>query len=178
MDEILREMVDHHQIRKLIAEYCHGCDRRHEAQMASVYAYDSWDDHGDKKMSGQDFSRWTVATQIEHDIGVSHLVGQSLISIDGDSAAAETYFLAVLRRPGDPVAIDQMGGRYVDELVREGSGWKIKNRIAVYDWSISHSVDEDRFGKIAFVRGTAYSQDVGTRALCNHGWQLASANTD
>jgi len=61
MDEArLQEMWDHHEIRQLLATYCHGCDRGDEVEMAGVYAADSWDDHGPRKMDGRRFSIETV----------------------------------------------------------------------------------------------------------------------
>jgi chromosome segregation protein len=44
--EQLQEMLDHFRIRKVPAEYCRGSDRADESLMRSVYARESWDDHG------------------------------------------------------------------------------------------------------------------------------------
>jgi len=38
LDSRFQELWDHHEIRQLLATYCHGCDRADEAEMASVYA--------------------------------------------------------------------------------------------------------------------------------------------
>jgi hypothetical protein len=46
MNPVLQEVIDHHEIRKVMSVYCHGCDRGDEARMASVYLEQSWDDHG------------------------------------------------------------------------------------------------------------------------------------
>ena len=56
MDDILKEMIDHHLIIKTLNEYCHGCDRLDRVRMASVYAEDSWDDHGLNKCPGPQFA--------------------------------------------------------------------------------------------------------------------------
>jgi len=43
LDPRLQELLDHHEIRKHLAEYCHACDRGDEALMASCYTGpDSW----------------------------------------------------------------------------------------------------------------------------------------
>ena len=124
----LQELIDHHDIRQLLATYCHGCDRMDEVEMASTYAADSWDDHGPRKMPGKPFSIATVGEALETTTVVSHLLGQSLIKVDGDSAGAETYFIATLMYPPrDGVeTLNQLGGRYVDTLVREGGQWLIE----------------------------------------------------
>ena len=53
MDSRLQEMLDHYEIRKTLALYCHACDRADEAMMAGVYTgEDSFDDHGHVKAPG------------------------------------------------------------------------------------------------------------------------------
>ena len=99
MDERLQTLWDHHQIRDLLATYCHGCDRADEVEMASTYCEDSLDDHGPRKMPGKPFSIATVAELLATTDLVSHLLGQSLIRVSGDTAGAETYFIATLLYP-------------------------------------------------------------------------------
>jgi hypothetical protein len=53
MDDLMREMLDHYQITKLLNVYCHGCDRLDQRRMASVYSEESWDDHGVYRDTGQ-----------------------------------------------------------------------------------------------------------------------------
>ena len=50
MDPRLQEMLDHYEIRKTLAEYCHGCDRCDEPRMAGVYAEGGFDDHGWRRL--------------------------------------------------------------------------------------------------------------------------------
>jgi hypothetical protein len=121
-DQRLQTLWDHHEIRELLARYCHGCDRADEVAMAATYHEDSLDDHGPRKLPGKPFSIATVAESLETTDLVSHLLGQSLIRVDGDTAGAETYFIATLlyppKQPGELQTIGQLGGRYVDTLVR------------------------------------------------------------
>ena len=64
MDEArLQEMWDHHEIRQLLATYCHGCDRADELEMASIYCDESYDDHGEHKMDGKLFARRSSAME-------------------------------------------------------------------------------------------------------------------
>lgn len=147
MQDIQREIVDHHQIRKVLAEYCNACDRCDQIRMAAVYTEDSFDDHGPRGGKGADFAK-VITEEMIHVDSLSHLLGQSTIKVDGDRAGVETYFLAVMRvdaAEGGPV-IHQLGGRFVDELVRDGPGWKISRRIALRDWSITLPVSQDYIG--------------------------------
>lgn len=142
----LQEMLDHHEIRQLLAAYCHGCDRGDEVEMASTYAADSWDDHGPRKMEGRRFSIETVEESLRTTKVVSHMLGQSLIKVDGDRAGSETYFVATVIYPGRNGTADmfnQLGGRYVDTLVRENGQWRIKDRMCIREWSISHPTERD-----------------------------------
>lgn len=153
MDEArLQEMWDHHEIRQLLATYCHGCDRGDEVEMASTYASDSWDDHGPRKMDGRRFSIETVEECLRTTNLCSHQLGQSLIKVDGDTAGAETYFIATLLYPGEAggQTIGQLGGRYVDTLIRENGKWMIKDRTCVREWSHSHPVAGDWLAEAGF----------------------------
>src|SRR5262245_66479670 len=94
----IQEMLDHYEIRKTLAEYCHACDRADAAAMASVYAgNDSFDDHGHVKTSGPEYARIMTGLILERTESISHILGQSLIRIDGDTAGPETSLLAFLR---------------------------------------------------------------------------------
>jgi hypothetical protein len=139
MDAELQEMLEHHRIRKVLAEYCRGSDRCDEPLMASTYAADSWDDHGIVRAPGAEYSQIMCSRVAETTETLSHTLGQSLITLNGDEAGAETYFLAVARdtAPDGTQMCNQLGGRFVDKLVREDGRWKVKHRVAVRDWSVA-----------------------------------------
>lgn len=167
MDARLQTLWDHHEIRELLATYCHGCDRGDEVEMASTYATDSWDDHGPRKMEGRRFSIETVEEALRTTQLVSHQLGQSLIRVDGDSAGAETYFIATLLYAGENggETIGQLGGRYVDTLVREDGQWKIANRVCVREWSHSHPVAGDWLAEAGFAGMHRSQEDSSYAAL-------------
>lgn len=163
----LQELLDHHDIRQLLATYCHGCDRMDEVEMASTYAANSWDDHGPRKMPGKPFSIATAGEALETTTVVSHQLGQSLIRVDGDMAGAETYFIATLMYPPrDGVeTLNQLGGRYVDTLVREDGNWRIKSRICIREWSCSQPVAGDFLATAGFVQTQRGQADASYAAL-------------
>ncbi len=144
MDERLQEMLDHYEIKRTLSEYCQGCDRCDEPRMAGVYGQDSWDDHGTMKMPGPQFAHLMIKQIMRETESLYHMLGQSLIRIDGDQAGAETYFLAATRsyREDGVEMCNQLGGRFVDRLQREDGHWRIKHRQVVRDWSISLPVTE------------------------------------
>jgi hypothetical protein len=145
MDPRLQEMLDHYEIRKTLARYCHGCDRCDEPRMASVYVEDSWDDHGHRRAPGPEYARLMAGEVLATTDSMYHLLGQSQIEVNGDAAGAETYFIAVSNttREDGVSMCNQLGGRFVDELVRQGDGWLIKHRTVMRDWGISLPVEQD-----------------------------------
>jgi hypothetical protein len=145
MDEELQEMLDHHRIRKVLADYCRGVDRIDEPLMASTYAEDSFDDHGIVRAPGPEYCRLMCDSVAVTTDTLAHTLGQSTIRIEGDEAGAETYFIAVARETTeDGVQMcNQLGGRFADRLVRENGQWKVKHRIVLRDWSVAIPLDHD-----------------------------------
>jgi hypothetical protein len=145
MDPRLQEMLDHYEIRKTLSEYCNACDRADEPRIAAVYAEDSWDEHGLVRAPGPEFARIMGDLIVTTSNSLYHLLGQSLVKIDGDDAGAETYFLAISvdNRDDGVEMCNQLGGRFVDTFRRENGRWLIKHRVVVHDWSISHPVEHD-----------------------------------
>jgi hypothetical protein len=167
MDAELQEMLDHHRIRQVLAEYCRGSDRCDEPLMASVYAKESWDDHGLFRGPGDEFARAMTAMTIETTETLSHSLGQSLITVNGDEAGAETYFIAVARTigPDDTLMCNQLGGRFVDKLVREDGHWKVKHRIAMRDWSVAIPLTNDWELSTTLTPGTRSETDPSYAVL-------------
>lgn len=161
MDARVKEMLDHHEIRQQLARYCRGCDRADEKLMASVYAEDSWDNHGHRSGHGKQFARNTVTEILSAARVVSHLLGQSLIWVEGDVAGAETYFHATLIYPpeGGVQLLNHIAGRYVDKLTREAGRWLIKDRLTIRDWSISHKIETDPLSQQGIVNGELGPRD-------------------
>ena len=157
----LIEMIDHFQIRKLLAQYSRGCDRADLPLMASIYAADSWDDHGIVQATGAEYSSIMcnrVKTETE---SLSHLLGQSLITIDGDQAGAETYFIAIARdtaADGTPMC-NQLGGRFIDQVIRENGQWKVKHRKVLRDWSVAIPLHHDWVLSNTLTRGERSNDD-------------------
>jgi hypothetical protein len=166
MDSRVQEMLDHHEIRKMLAEYCHGCDRCDAVHMGSVYLDDSWDDHGRIQGPGPEFARVMTAEIRLRTETQSHCLGQSLITIDGDRAGVETYFIAVARSEIDGMAMcDQLGGRYIDTLQREGHGWRIKHRNVIRDWSIRLPIVHDWLDDAHLKDGYRSDEDISYAVL-------------
>ena len=174
IDARLGHMLDHHEIREALTAYCHACDRADEAMMAACYTGDdSFDDHGLVRAPGPEYARLMTANIVERTDAVWHVLGQSAIKVDGDSAAAETFFLGLMRlKPQDGISrLNQLAGRFVDRLERIDGQWKIKHRTCVRDTSITLRVDEDMQAGYGLAPGTRDASDPGAAllGLAHHG---------
>jgi hypothetical protein len=63
---------------------------------------------------------------------------------------------------------NQLGGRFVDRLVREEGRWKVRHRVAVRDWSVAIPLTHDWESSKTLTPGTRSEADpsyavLGTR---------------
>jgi hypothetical protein len=167
LNDTLQEIIDHHEIKKVLNVYCHGCDRGDEPRMASIYAEESWDNHGFYRGPGKPFAKQVMDRMLENEVKFTHLLGQSQIKVTGDEAGAETYFIANGNHKNDKgqEVVDLMGGRFVDKLVREFGQWKVKDRVVVRDWSISLDAEKDWLEEMDFVEGQLSQHDPSYAVL-------------
>jgi len=66
--------------------------------------------------------------------GFNHVLGQSIITLDGDRAEAESNAVAYLVMAGMPRRVLVRGLRYLDRFVRTPAGWRIADRRHNLDW--------------------------------------------
>ena len=124
MDPRIQEMLDHYEIRKTLAEYCHACDRADEAMMSGVYTRDgSFDDHGHVKAPGPEYARIMTGLILERTEAISHVLGQSLIRVEGDTAAAETFFIAFMRLVGQEGMPPRMNVRVIPTRIQSSRSY-------------------------------------------------------
>ena len=122
-------------ITETIHRYCRGVDRMDRALTLSV-----WHPGG-----GADYTPWSEgdaaglvdwlwaahATVAAH----AHQIHNPTIEVDGERAASEAYFTAVLRleRPDGRLLDRIVRGRYLDRWSRRGGVWAIDHRRVVQD---------------------------------------------
>jgi ketosteroid isomerase-like protein len=139
-DEALEVLLAEREIRNAIAQYARGVDRQDEELVRSTYHEDATDNHGYTVVeSGFDLAalvnpnnpnsfpdEWAIT---------HHFIGNTLIEVDGDRAASETYHVATMRADHDGRRYDlTVFGRYVDRWERrDGGPFKVSERIVVHD---------------------------------------------
>lgn len=157
-EQMLCEVWDREQIRTLIARVSRGVDRVQEELIRACYADDSYDDHGSFKGTGAQFAARPGRSH-PNNVATNHLLGQTLIEINGDTAKCETYFHAVtVSRDADGLHQADLAGRYIDQIVRTPEGWQIEERLVRMDWATSKPVDVWA-GLDTFTRGERWPDD-------------------
>lgn len=158
VDATVAVLADRQAIFDCLVRYNRGLDRHDEEMIASAFHDDALDNHGDFVGDGRELAVWGNALHAHQFDAHQHFLATHTADIDGDTAHAETYWLAVLRRKesGRSVII---GGRYVDRLERRDGVWKIAVRRTVME-SIAEG-DRPPFPRWDFyVKGTWDHDDI------------------
>ena len=140
-DPDLRALVDRRAIEDVILQYCRGIDRMDRERVRACYHPDATDDHGSFKGDVEAFLAW-VFRLLGRYTNTMHFVGNILVELAGDIAAAETYGIAFHRSKDPAPHLNLMTGfRYLDRFERRDGEWRIAARTAVTEWA---RVDDTR----------------------------------
>lgn len=136
METQLQALWDHQQIEKLLATYCRGIDRCDQELLKTVYWPDAIEEHGLFDGKAWDFADFIVPMLKGMKVTM-HSISNTLIELDGERAAAETYVVAYhLVDEADGSQTDLIvGGRYLDRFERRNGEWRIAKRTFVLDWN-------------------------------------------
>jgi hypothetical protein len=142
----LQLLLEENAIRRLLATYSRAVDRRDWDLLATVYHEGATDHHGIFDGSAEDFVEW-LRTFPTPPTFMMHFIGNQVIEIDGDKATAETYCLAMTRRPQSVTQTDvPMENcsriRYCDQLEKRDGRWGIVDRTAVYDPGWTYAIED------------------------------------
>jgi hypothetical protein len=132
--EQLKVLLEREQIRDCITRLARGEDRRNAEIISASYWPDSTTDFGVFKGTFSDYLAWVVpgSDAIKN---TQHVLGQSVIEIDGSDARAETHVISYHRvAMGEEDRDTCIGGRYLDRLERRSGEWRIGARVMLYDW--------------------------------------------
>ena len=131
----LDALVDREAIRDCLLRYCRGIDRCDEEALRSAYWPDATDRHGAYQGPAAGFIDRAL-TKLQSASRMVHMLGNVLIDLHGDVAAAESYFIAFQENTADDGSAREtlLCGRYVDRMERRGAEWRIAARTVTYDW--------------------------------------------
>lgn len=132
----LQALIDRDAIRDCLARLARGEDRRDAAALSACFWPDSTFDYAMYKGAFPEYLAWVVPGA-DAIIDTTHVLGQSVIELDGASAKVETHVISYHRveMGGDEGEHDTcIGGRYLDLFEHRDGKWAIKHRTMLYDW--------------------------------------------
>jgi len=134
MSEDVGEWIARAKIAECVVRLARGEDRRDADLIRSCWWPDATYDYGVQSGDFESYLAWVVpgADAIKN---TQHVIGQTHIELDGDTAKAETHVVSYHRI--DMGAGDQdtcIGGRYLDTMEQRDGTWRIKDRVMLYDW--------------------------------------------
>ena len=145
MEAERNELLDHLEIRQVLARYCRGIDRLDRDLIANAYWPDGFDSHVSFEGPVDQFVEWVLGI-LAKERCTAHILGQSLIDVDGDTAKVETYFNAHhVRDQADGTLLAISVGRYIDRFEKRNGEWRIARREVVLDFRHEHAMDGDAF---------------------------------
>ena len=135
MDKDLAEMLDRDRIRTCLVRLARGEDRRNGEMIKASYWPDSITDYGVFKGDFQAYYDWVIpgADAITN---TQHVLGQSHIELDGETARVETHVVSYHRVDygGGDEHDTCIGGRYLDVMAKRNGEWRVAERTMLYDW--------------------------------------------
>jgi len=128
---------DRDAIRNVLGLYCRAMDRMDRELGYTIWHEDGEADYGEGIFTGSgrgfiDFVTPTHAGMANH----SHQITTTIIDLDGDRAASETYVIAALRIiEGGQMQEVTTRGRYLDRWSFRGGRWAIDRRVYLHDFA-------------------------------------------
>ena len=134
VNEQLQTMLSRDQIRDSIVRLARGEDRRNAELITASYWPDSITDYGVFQGNFAEYLAWVVPGSPAIPV-TQHVLGQSFIELQGDTALVETQVVSYHRiDPGAEHRDTVIGGRYLDRFEKRNGEWRIAQRTMLYDW--------------------------------------------
>lgn len=135
MAKDVAELIARQRIQEVIYRLARSIDRCDKPLLKTCFHPDATDDHGLFKGTAAAFCDW-VMDELSKFERTQHFIGNIIITLDGDKAASEAYFIAHHVVPTPDGNIDMIAaGRYLDSFEKRDGVWAISHRHAVYDWN-------------------------------------------
>lgn len=160
MELRLRVVCDQQEIHDVLMRYCRGVDRGDEALIASCYHAGAIDDHGDFVVAAEDVAPLFVKLGARSPLGGMHFIGNVLIEVEGETAFAESYFMAIKDVMRDETRFLRIrSGRYIDRFEKRQGRWAIVERVLADEWNQMNSMEQRLGGPERYRFGTRDGSD-------------------
>ena len=131
---------DRQEILDVIAAYAHAVDDRDIDRIVGCFAPDGRIDFEGGRTSGEGhagiraaYEAAFAAPALALPATSTHLMANTLVTVDGDTAHAETSAVA-FHASGPRGAVTTRGLRYSDDFRRTDAGWRIARRVHRSTW--------------------------------------------
>ena len=143
----VEELLAREEIHDVLKRYVRAVDRADAELMVSCYHDDAVDDHGMFRGPAAEFAEFVCGERSGRYEATHHFIAPPNIRVSGDDAFVDTYCIAHQISAPDEVGqrFDYIVGlRYVDRFERRNRRWLIAHRTAVFDWTYTVVIDEER----------------------------------
>ena len=133
----IEELASRLEIRDVLTRYTVALDTRDLEMFRTVFYEESRFDYGayGSGTGVEWFLEW-VAAGMDICKATYHLLGQSLIDLDGDTATGRTYLVAQHVGKGDyDGALFMIAGWHLDRFARTPDGWRVSERRFEGSWT-------------------------------------------
>jgi hypothetical protein len=142
LDE-LKALLERDKIRDCLVRLARGEDRRDAGMISGAYWPDSITDYGVFAGNFDEYLAWVVPGSPAIPC-TQHVLGQSFIEVQGETARVETQVISYHRVNMGAAERDTcIGGRYLDVLEKRDGAWRIAKRTMLYDWYQDFGVSID-----------------------------------
>jgi hypothetical protein len=139
----LKNLLERDRIRDCIVRLARGEDRRDAKLITASYWPDSITDYGVFAGTFAEYLAWVVPGSPAIPV-TQHVLGQSLIELQGETARVETQVVSYHRvNMGTEERDTVIGGRYLDRIDKRNGEWRIAQRTMLYDWYQDFGVSID-----------------------------------
>jgi hypothetical protein len=121
---------DQEAIRELLYRYCFSMDRQNFVELGELFVANGEWVAPYARATGPEAIAALMAHNVPAAPGRMHFTMNSVISLDGDRAEAESNYLVVLQSGG--ALVPSVCGIYLDVLTREPGGWHFQRRELIH----------------------------------------------
>lgn len=132
----IADLLAKQEIHELQMRFMRSMDRHDWETVKACFWPGAVHDHGTWRGPIDEFVEREKVNYAKFEIN-THLAGNELIELDGDTATSELYSICLHRvmADGDRGAFDSISGmRFLDTLERRDGKWLISDRKVVLDW--------------------------------------------
>ena len=175
LEEAIYQLIDQREIEKVITTYARAVDRLDVELLKSCYHLDAINHNAVSRVTAREYAEIIIPQMRKLFSATMHHVTHIHVEIEGEKAAAESYFIAwhlvtggydeVAAFFGEPYAEEMKrleklddghdfvgSGRYLDRFEKRDDVWRISERRVTMEWNhfapVSKGTPDSLFGKM------------------------------